>query len=302
MKHILISGATSFIGLKLTDYLLSLGHYVTGVVRKHSDKVGILPKSDLLRVVELNLENYSKLGQAVDGPVDCYIHLTWNGTRGVTRDDAEQQKCNYQYSMAAVRSIIESGCGKIISAGSQAEYGICVDMVTEEHTCQPVTQYGKWKLRFYQEASALCLNAGIPMIEPRFFSLYGPGDFENTMIISILKKMLAGEPCDLTRGIQMWDFLHIVDAVAAVAALIEQDVPAGVYNFGSEDTRILRDFIVDMKRCTHSKSVLNFGAIPYPETGMVSIQPNSTKLREVTGWKPRISFEQGIYEIVEHMR
>jgi nucleoside-diphosphate-sugar epimerase len=114
--------------------------------------------------------------------------------------------------------------------------------------------------------------------------------------------MLSGEPCDLTQGIQMWDFLHIDDATSGIAALIERDVPAGVYNFGSGKPRVLREYLDEMKRLTASDSVLNYGAVPYPETGMVTIQPDITKMAKITGWNPQITFEQGITDIIKRMR
>lgn len=302
MSYIVISGATSFIGLKLTQYLLVQGHSVAAVVRERAEKAVLLPSSQRLRTIELNCEQYFELGQIVGRPIDCFVHLAWNGTRGAMRDDAELQENNYRYSLDAVKSVLESGCKKVVSAGSQAEYGICTNVVTEEHPCSPVTKYGKWKLKFFEDASVLCRDKGSVMIEPRFFSLYGPNDFEGTMIISILKKMLFGEPCDLTQGIQMWDFLHVEDAAAGIAALIEQDVPAGVYNFGSGDARMLKDYIDEMRRFANSGSLLNYGAVPYPKTGMVTIQPDATKLKATTGWNPNITFEQGINGIIDGIK
>ncbi len=92
-----------------------------------------MPSVSRLRIVELNFERYSGLNQAVGAPVDCFVHLTWNGTRGATRDDLMLQESNYQHSMDALESVLNSGCKKVISAGSQAEYGICTEVVTEEH-------------------------------------------------------------------------------------------------------------------------------------------------------------------------
>ena len=46
------------------------------------------------------------------------------------------------------------------------------------------------------------------------------------------------------RQIQMWDYLHIEDACDALCALCQkEDVPSGVYNVGSGDTRQLKDYI-----------------------------------------------------------
>lgn len=66
-------------------------------------------------------------------------------------------------------------------------------------------------------------------MEPRFFSLYGPYDFEGTLVMSTLKKLMGNEPCDLTKCIQQWDFLYIDDAIEAlrlfIAFTIYEDAP-----------------------------------------------------------------------------
>ncbi len=99
----------------------------------------------------------------------------------------------------------------------------------------------------------------------------------------------------------MWDFMHIDDAITALIKLIEQDCPDGVYNFGSGDSRILREFVEVMRKSTKSESVLRFGKIPYPKTGRVSIEPDITKLQEKLNFEPVVSFEVGIKKIVEDL-
>ena len=284
--RIVITGANSFIGKQLAEKAAALGWETVLVVRsKHADAQP--PKNGC--ILPLCMEEYVQLGQ-LTGSCDCFVHLAWNGTRGGSRMDAGLQHANLEYSLQGVRSMLEVGCGRIITAGSQAEYGPHTDQISEESPCIPNTEYGKAKLEFYRQASALCAETGTVCIEPRFFSLYGPGDFSGTMIISILKDMLAGRPCKLTQGVQMWDFLHIDDAVSALTALCSGDCPSGVYNFGSGDTRPLRAYVEEMASITQTKSKLLFGAVPYPETGMVS--------RELR-WEPRITFESGIRTVLD---
>ena len=52
-----------------------------------------------------------------------------------------------------------------------------------------------------------------------------------------------------------------------------------------------------MYKMTGSRSSLLYGAIPYPETGMVSIHPSIERLR-ATGWAPKVRFVDGIDKII----
>lgn len=90
--------------------------------------------------------------------------------------------------------------------------------------------------------------------------------------------------------------MYIKDAVKAMIYLMENDFD-GVYNFGSKDTRQLKDFIYEIKEILQSKSNLNFGAIPYPITGKVSIDPDINKLLS-TGFNRFTPFNVAIENIV----
>jgi nucleoside-diphosphate-sugar epimerase len=52
-----------------------------------------------------------------------------------------------------------------------------------------------------------------------------------------------------------------------------------------------------MYRITKSSSILNYGAISYPSTGMVNVNPDIEKLKNI-GWKPEVTFEEGIKRII----
>lgn len=51
---------------------------------------------------------------------------------------------------------------------------------------------------------------------------------------------------------------------------------------------------------TRGKTKLNFGTVPYTAAGIVSIQPDIHKLKS-TGWKPKVSFKDGVEKIVKAM-
>ncbi|MBO4877120.1 MAG: NAD(P)-dependent oxidoreductase [Ruminococcus sp.] len=295
--RIAVTGATSFIGSAFIKAAAAKGHSIVAVVRRNSSKADELRAMENVTVTELDMEEYDRLGEAA-GETDCFVHFAWNGTRGLQRADESLQRASYENSMAAVRSVIAAGCHKVVTAGSQAEYGNVRDMITEDTECCPNTMYGTYKLRFFREAQELCRENGIPLVEPRFFSLYGPGDFEGTLIMSMIRKMKNNEPCDLTECIQMWDFLYVSDAVGAVLRLCEKETAEGVYNLGSGDVRQLKDYVEELYTITGSSSELNYGAVPYPPTGMVSIYPSVEKTKAEAGEYAVTSFRDGIMSMI----
>lgn len=296
--RIMITGATSMIGWALTQKLVEQGHEVVAVVRRETDELKALQETGRVEVIRCDMSEYGSALGRIDGTIDAAALLAWNGTRGATRMDAEQQQKNLEYSLAAVRLVLEAGCKRIVTAGSQAEYGPHTEQITEETLCTPNTEYGKAKLAFYQQADKLCTEAGATCIEPRFFSLYGPGDYEGTLVMSMLKKMRKGEPCDMTECTQQWDYLYIDDAVAAVALLLTDRGAKGVYNIGSGDNHPLRYYVEEMHKISRSKSALCFGKVPYTAAGKVDLNPSVNKLMALD-WRPKMSFTSGIMRIIE---
>lgn len=296
--RILVTGATSMIGSALCEKLLEQNHEVLGVVRENSpyDFSGF-QKYKFTRI-ECNMDNYGELAQLISGKIDVAVFTAWNGTRGVDRMNKSMQEANIAHCMAGVKAVASLGCKRIITAGSQAEYGPYASVITEESECNPETEYGKAKLAFYQEVVRYCEEFGIEYREPRFFSLYGPKDYAGTMIMSILNAMQTNGVCELTKGIQMWDYLYIDDAIEALYKLCTQECPNGVYNFGSGDVRQLKEYVEEMRIITGTSAELKYGAIPYPATGMVSLWPDVSKLKTELKWEPKTSFSKGIRNII----
>lgn len=291
------TGATSFIGKAFIDAVSKKGFDIIAVVRHNSPKASDLKNIKGVSVLELNMDEYGTLGEKT-GALDCLVHFAWDGTRGSDRMDREKQKKNYELSVDLLKSVLKAGCKRVLTAGSQAEYGPVSGVITEDTECAPNTEYGIYKYELFKTAEKLCAEAGASHKEPRFFSLYGPGDFEKTLIMSMIDNMKNDRTCELTECVQMWDFLYVKDAVEAVASLCEKDCADGAYNLGSGDVRKLRAYVEELYSIIGGKSELLYGAVPYPSTGMVSITPSVEKTKRELGWSPKYSFEQGIREIL----
>lgn len=76
----------------------------------------------------------------------------------------------------------------------------------------------------------------------------------------------------------------------------------GVYNLGSGDVRSLKSYVLEMAEITETQSELVFGAIPYPERGMVSIWPDISRMNSQVNWRPKVPFKMGINKILEEIK
>jgi len=304
LKRVIITAANSFIGRRVTKVLSENGYYVYAVVRNTFTDHDIFKEMVNCKIIHCDMNEYDALGKCIAERCDIGIAMAWDGTRGIDRSDKEKQENNFKNSADAINSFIALGCSKIITAGSQAEYGSCFGKrkITEEDICRPNTAYGVSKLKLFEYAERRCAENRIVLIEPRYFSLYGEDDYAGTMIISIIQKMLNHKPCELTECIQQWDFLYIDDAVNALYKLLVSETAEGIYNIGSGISKPLREYIEEMRRISDSRSELLYGTIPYPETGIVNTNPAIDKLLNTIGWKPETSFEEGICKVIRYQK
>lgn len=299
MKTILVTGSTSFLGVYLIHQLLEAGYTVFAVIKPNSRKLKNLPNHKNLIVLELDFANIQELKKIIKTKITVLYHLAWNGTRGNDRDNRYLQETNINQGYQILETVAGLGCQFIIDAGSTAEYGSYNDCIDENFICYPITEYGKAKLKFYNITTDFCKKNAIHYKHTRIFSLYGPGDFEGTLIMSMLKKMIVGEDLLLTECSQNWDFLFVEDAANGFLKLCEIPCSDGIYNLASGNNQFLRDFILSMYQLTNSKSKIFFGRIPYPSTGKVSINLNISKLTKETGWIPKTTFIEGIKAILK---
>ena len=104
-----------------------------------------------------------------------------------------------------------------------------------------------------------------------------------------------------------FDSSYIEDLAEAVVrlALCEEPLMADgaggyVYNLAGapEDTRVLREFVEKMRERCGGKGRLVFGVRPPNAEGVVSLDPDISKICRVSGWTPQVRFEEGIDRII----
>jgi len=298
MKKVVVTGATGFIGRNLVRKLVDLGFYVYAVIRPNSKNKDKLDVAKNLEIIELDMFDIDRLSALIVNECDIFCHLAWEGVRGADRDGHELQVGNYLNSLKTVQAAKDLGCHVYMTTGSQAEYGVYDKEIDEMVECNPTTEYGRQKYRFFQDGMGLAEKLGVSFKEARIFSLYGPGDYENTMVCSVLGSMLDNNEIDLTAGTHDWNFLYIDDAVDGMVKLITDKCSDGAYNFSGDETRILRDFVEIMYREAKSKSILNFGSIPYLGSGPIGMKPDNSKLKRETSWAPKVDFAKGINKMI----
>ena len=298
MKNIFITGASSMLGTALINECLKYGVNIYALVRPSSSNISRLPKSELIHVIECDLQDMKGLKfYGIPEDIDALYHFGWEATNRTGRNSPFMQYQNVSYTLDALKLAHSLKCRKFIGAGSQAEYGIHTEAVTSPEThAEPITAYGISKLAAGRLCALEAQKLGISFAWVRIFSVYGENDGADTMISATLRKLMKNEYCALTQGVQNWDYLYSNDAGRAFY-LLGNSQAEGIYCLGSGHARSIRSYVEDMKEVIGSSSVLGFGDVPYNGVPP-SMCADISSLTRDTGFVPEVSFREGIDRII----
>ena len=139
---------------------------------------------------------------------------------------------------------------------------------------------------------------GFPALSLRFFNVYGTrsrtsGTYGAVFGVFLAQK-LAGEPYTVVGdGEQTRDFTYVTDIAQAIVASAKSDRTGQIYNVGSGSTVSINRLI----------ELLGGEKIYIPKRPG---EPDSTfadisKIVSELGWKPKITIEEGVVEILKHI-
>lgn len=298
----IVTGATGFIGAALCKELLDADEEVIAVIRPHSkkrEKLELLLNENLdyaerFSIIELELENLSKLNEEYEIKANNFYHLAWNGSSGNDRNEFDKQYSNIKYTSEAIKVAKECGCSKFIGAGSQAEYGVVRGIAREGETVpKPFMMYGAAKLAAFQMGQVLAKQIGISFLWPRIYSVYGVGENPGTLVSYVINTLKKGEVPELSHCENVWNFMYITDCVRALRILGESEKAEGIYHIASEDTRVLKEFVKEIRDIVAPEMDLGFGVKGSNPEKTFWLEPDIGRIKEL-GFGCEVDFGDGI--------
>ncbi|MBQ6483347.1 MAG: NAD(P)-dependent oxidoreductase [Anaerolineaceae bacterium] len=303
MKSVVVTGATSMMGSSLIRSLLQKKvEKIYAVVQEGSPNMSKLPADSKIECIQCNCNDYDKLSEIIKEKSDVFYHFAWLHSKIPGREryfDVEVGYQNIGQTLKALSSAARLGCHTFVGAGSQAEYGNKREMIQKpDDVSDPITAYAIAKDACRRMCMLKAAELGIDVQWVRIFSVFGPHDRKNTMISTILPKLLRGEAVELTDCTQVWEYLYEDDAGDGLyyAGLAQG---SNVFCLGSGEAKPLKAFVEEMKSVADSGSVIHYGAIPHTSEAVMNLHSDITKLKDATGWGgPKVSFGEGIRKIV----
>ena len=177
------------------------------------------------------------------------------------------------------------------------------ELISEDAPLDPRNVYAASKLAQEHLAAAWARSTGGRAIALRYHNVYGPGMPQNTPyagVASLFRSALErGEaPRVFEDGAQRRDFVHVRDVAAANLAAIEAIVGAGhqfrAFNVGSGIVHTIGDLASALSRHSGGPEPVTTGE--YRLGDVRHITASSERLRSELGWRPSVTFDEGMAE------
>ena len=298
--RVIVSGATSMIGVALINKCINEKVEVIALVRFGTSRRERLPQSKYLRIVQYDLEQ-DNVGLCDGITADVFYHFAWAYTSKDTRDNPILQEKNIRFSLQMAELAKKCGCRLFVGAGSQAEYGVVDGPIDELTLEKPQIAYGIAKLAAKQLLNKYCKINNIKLIWGRIFSVYGKYDNENTMINYVVDCFISGKKAQLSSCEQTWNYLNEKDAGVIFYKLGVSDVCEGTYCVANTVSLPLKQYVEEIIK-EYSEEVECDFQEGDQSTTIVNLNVQTKKLFETIDYSPMVPFAEGIREIVEYRK
>lgn len=301
MKRVLLTGATGFIGSHVARLLVREGCEVTALVRPGTDPRRIADVLPDIKLLEGDLIAPRKLEAPLRAAApELCLHLGWYAVPGKYLRAPENVDC-VAGSMELLRVLAEIGCRRVVALGTCFEYDTDVGYLAESSPIRPRFLYAACKHALFLMAEQFQRERGLSFAWPRIFYLYGPWEDERRLVPLVIRKLLAGEPCPLTPGEQIRDYLHVEDVAGAIWAVAGSGIE-GPINIGSSRPTRVADVAWQIGELLGRAELLHIGDIPAPAGDPPFVCANTQRLRSETDWRPEYELRDGLEATIEWWR
>ena len=297
-----VTGGAGFIGSHLVDRLVGEGLDVVGVddlSTGRAENLSHLRGHPRARFVQADVADNGVLAPVVDG-ADWVFHLAGRAdiVPSIERP-LSYHRANVDGTVAVLEAARRSGVRRFVYAASSSCYGIPDEYPTPESApLRPEYPYALTKLLGEEYAIHWARVYGLPVVSLRLFNVYGPrsrtsGAYGAVFGVFLAQKIHRRPLTVVGDGRQSRDFTFVSDVVEAFLAAARSDVSGEVFNVGTGQP-------VSVNRLVE----LIGGEVEYipkrpgePDRTQADIG----RIRRALGWTPKVTIDQGVEVLLQHM-
>lgn len=308
-KKVLVTGAGGFIGSHLVSVLVKAGAEVCAFVRYNSrGDPGMLRalEPEVMGAVELtagDLRDEDAVRTAVKGcervfHLGALISIPYS-----YKHPAEVASTNMMGTLNMLLACRDLGVARLVHTSTSEVYGTAqVVPINERHPLQGQSPYSASKIGADKLAESFYAAYDLPVITVRPFNTYGPGQSGRAVIPTIITQALTRDVIYLGNLETTRDFTYVDDTVAGFLRAAESDNGLGeVFNLGCGEEIAIGDLARLVLKMTGRQAAIETKTLrlrPRKSEVMRLISDN-TRAREVLGWTPRVTLEEGLARTID---
>jgi nucleoside-diphosphate-sugar epimerase len=310
MAVYLITGIAGFIGSSLARELLQRGEQVRGVDNFSTGKPENLAQIlGQIEFREADLLDLDAMKSACAG-VDYVLHqAAIPSVPKSVLNPVASNRANVDGTVNVLVAARDAKVKRVIYAASSSVYGDTPTLPKHERmTPDPISPYAVAKLASERYMISFYRCYGLETVSLRYFNIFGPRQDPSSPYSGVLAKfttlMLAGkQPTIFGDGEQSRDFTYIDNAVAANLLACKapaQQVTAKVFNVATGRRITLNETFKFLQTLTSYSGSPNYGE---ERSGDIKHSlADISAAEEHLGYKPTVSFEDGLRKTVEWYR
>jgi UDP-glucose 4-epimerase len=316
MPKVLITGVAGMIGSHLLDELMERGYVVSGIDNLSFGKIGHIQshlKNDRFTFYKEDILDLEVMKQ-VCTDVDIIVHLASVKKVGESNSCMATLKVNGQGTENVFKIAKQYGC-KVIQASTSDVYGMSPDIPFKEDgnlLIGPgnVKRWGYATAKLFCEQTAFAYNQdyGVPVVVLRYFGGFSPrssNSWSGGHVPIFLDRIFNDRQIDIHGdGSQTRSMAYVDDLIKGTVLAMENDSAIGeIINLGNDEELSVLDTAVLIHQIADTGKELKLNFVPMSEVfgNYKDIQrrrPDLTKANTLLGYRPSISLEDGIKEMV----
>jgi nucleoside-diphosphate-sugar epimerase len=308
-KSVLVTGASGFLGSHVTEALLRDGAHVRALVRYSSSCPGgnlarLAPAGspESLEVVLGDLRDLAAVQRAARG-VHQVFHV---GGLGCVPYSLQDPLTFFEVNVRGTAHVLEAArdakVERVVLLSSSEVYDDAVDdPIDEAHPVRPRSPYAASKLAAEQLAASWHTAYGLPVTTVRGFNFYGPRQPERNLVPALVRQALTGDTVRVGALDAVRDYTYVTDMVDALLLLAAAPAAVGgVFNVGSGLGMTVEDLLAFIAKTLGKDLTVQVDpALVRPSAIQARrVIANSDAVFRLTGWRPRVSLDEGLAAVV----